>query len=59
MRFPWILVAVLLGAGVPFWAFGVSGWPFMPSLLLSLAALIAAAWAVRQGARASGRETRP
>ena len=59
MRFPWLLIAVLLAAGVPFWAFGVSSLPFLPALLLSLAALVAAGWAVRQSARASGRETRP
>ena len=55
MRFPLIFLAVLLGAGVPFWAFGVSALPFVPALLLSVAALVAAGWAVRMGARSSSR----
>ena len=59
MRFPWLLLAVLLGAGVPFYVFGVADIGFVPALLTSLAALLAAGWAVRQSARASGRETRP
>jgi hypothetical protein len=53
MRFPWIFLAVLLGAGVPFWAFGVSSLPFVPALLISIAGLAAAGWAVRRGAQAS------
>lgn len=44
----WLLLALVLGAGVPFYVFGVSGFDVLPALLASAAALIAAAWAVRQ-----------
>jgi len=50
-RVLWLLLAVLLGAGVPFYVFGVAGIDFLPALLASIAALIAAGWAVRQSTR--------
>ena len=44
----WLLLSLVLAAGVPFYAFGVSGLPIVPAILLSLVGLVAAAWAVRQ-----------
>ena len=51
----WLLLALVLGAGVPFWAFGLSGLDVLPAVLVSLVGLVAAAWAVRR----SQAETRP
>lgn len=44
----WLLLSLVLGAGVPFYAFALSGLSLVPAILLSLIGLLAAAWAVRQ-----------
>jgi len=51
VRTLWFVLAVLLAVGVPFYAFGLSGLEFVPALVLSLIALVAAGFAVRQSAR--------
>lgn len=50
----WLLLALVLGFGAPFYAFGLSGLDVLPALLVSLVGLVGAAWAVRrsQGDRA-------
>ena len=44
----WLLLALVFGAGVPFWAFGVSSLPVAAALLVSVAGLAGAVWAVRR-----------
>lgn len=44
----WLLLALLLGFGVPFYAFGLSGLDLLPAVLVSLVGLVGAAWTVRQ-----------
>ena len=48
VRSLWLLLALVLGFGVPFWAFGLSGLDLLPALLLSVIGLVGAAWAVRR-----------
>jgi hypothetical protein len=44
----WLLLALVLGFGAPFWAFGLSGLDVVPAVLVSLVGLAGAAWAVRR-----------
>ena len=53
MRTLWLVIAFLLAVGIPFYAFGLSTLDFVPALLVSLIALVLAAFAVRQSARSS------
>ena len=48
VRSLWLLLALVLGFAVPFWAFGLSGLDLLPALLVSVVGLVGAAWAVRR-----------